>query len=172
VVVLLKNRHPPRLVHIARPTMNEVNRLAIIIDALKSLQASGVRETDFTIERMQVLKKSCYSLVVLLLAECSLVVLPPGEASFEVDDGDECSVVVTGAAATGTATIRAGATITGAGYTVTIFGAGAAVVVSVVTVSVLAANPTAAPPNSITEVRANAEIVNERFTTSMSPLAF
>jgi hypothetical protein len=107
--------------------------------------------------------------VVLLLEECSLVVLPSGEASFEVDDDDECSLDVTGAGATGTATMRAGATITGAGYTLTIFGAGAAVVVSVVTVSVVAANPTAGPPNSITEVRANAEIVNERFKMSISP---
>jgi hypothetical protein len=107
--------------------------------------------------------------VVLLLEECSLDVVPPGEASFEVDDDDECSLVVTGGAATGTATIRAGATITGAGYTVTIFGAGAAVVVSVVTVSVVAAKPTTGPTNSISEVRVNAEIVSERFTMSISP---
>ena len=60
-------------------------------------------------------KRSYYSVVVLLLEECSLVVAPPGEASFEVDEDAECSLVVTGATATGTATIRAGATITGAG---------------------------------------------------------
>lgn len=109
-------------------------------------------------------------LVVLLLEECSVVVLPLGAASFEVEDDDECSMLVEGATATGTATIRAGATTTGAGYTVTIFGAGAGVVVSVVTVSVVAVNPTAGPPNSITEIRADAEITNERFTMSISPL--
>jgi hypothetical protein len=110
-------------------------------------------------------------LVVLELEECSLVVLPPGEASFEVEDDDECSLVVTGAGATGTATTRAGSTITGAGYTVTTFGAGAAVVVFVVTVSVVAAEATAGP-NSIREVRANAEIVNEGFTMRTSPDSF
>src|ERR1700677_3582668 len=117
-------------------------------------------------------KQSGHSVVVLLLEECSLVEFPPGEASFEVADDEECSLVVTGAAATATATMRAGATITGAGYTVTIFGAGAAVVVSVVTVSVVAVNPTAGPPNNIIVPRAKAESVNERFTMSMSPLAF
>ena len=49
--------------------------------------------------------------------------LPLGATSFEVEDDDECSMLVEGATATGTATIRAGATTTGAGYTVTIFGA-------------------------------------------------
>jgi hypothetical protein len=108
--------------------------------------------------------KPCHSVVVFVLEECSLVVLPLGEASFDVEDDDECSLVVTGAGGAGTTTTRAGATITGAGYTVTTFGAGAAVVVSVVTVSVVAAKATAGPPNSIREVRAKAGIVDEVFT--------
>ena len=46
--------------------------------------------------------------------------------------------------------------------------ADAAVVVAVVTVSVVAAKPTAGPPNEIKELRANAGIVNKRFTMSIS----
>ena len=107
--------------------------------------------------------------MVLLLDECSVVVLPPGEASFEVEEDDECSVVVGGATATGTVTIREGATTTGAGYTVTIFGGVAAVVVSVVVVSVVAANPRAGAPNSITVPRASAAVVNESFIIIRSP---
>jgi hypothetical protein len=85
--------------------------------------------------------------------------LPTGEALLEVEAEDEWSLVVTGTAATGTATIRAGATITGAGYTLTIFGPGAVVVVFVVAVSIVAGKPTAGNPNSITEVRAMPEFL-------------
>ena len=58
--------------------------------------------------------------------------LPLGEPLFELEDDDECSLVVAGGATTtgaGATTIGAGATITGAGYTATAAGAGAAVVV-------------------------------------------
>ncbi len=61
---------------------------------------------------------------------CSLELLP-GEPSFELEDDDECSLVVAGGATTtgaGTTTTGAGATITGAG-TATTAGAGAEVVV-------------------------------------------
>jgi len=68
-------------------------------------------------------------LLVLLFEVCSLELLP-GEPSFELEDDDECSVVVAGATTTGagTTTTGAGATITGAG-TATTAGAGAEVVV-------------------------------------------
>lgn len=66
---------------------------------------------------------------MLLFEECSLELLP-GELLFELEDDDECSLVVAGATTTGagTTTTGAGATITGAG-TATTAGAGAEVVV-------------------------------------------
>jgi hypothetical protein len=68
-------------------------------------------------------------LVVVLLSEVCSLELPLGEPSFELEDDDECSVVVGGATTTGagTTTTGAGATITGAGTATT---AGAEVVVS------------------------------------------
>jgi len=70
-------------------------------------------------------------LLVLLFEVCSLELLP-GDPSFELEDDDECSLVVAGGATTtgaGTTTTGAGATITGAGTTATTAGAGAEVVV-------------------------------------------
>jgi hypothetical protein len=69
-------------------------------------------------------------LLELLFEVCSLELLP-GEPSLELDDDDECSLVVAGATTTGagTTTTGGGATITGAGTTATTAGAGAEVVV-------------------------------------------
>lgn len=112
-------------------------------------------------------------MLVLVLEECSLEV-PLGELSFELEDDDECSVVVGGETGAGATTTAAGGAITtGAGYTVTTAGAGAAVVVSLVlfelVVSVVAANPMAALPNSAAIPKHTAAVVDECFTM-MSPL--
>ena len=66
---------------------------------------------------------------MLLFVVCSLELLL-GELSFELEDDDECSLVVAGASTTGagTTTTGAGATITGAGTATT--AGGAEVVVS------------------------------------------
>ena len=89
---------------------------------------------------------------MVLFEECSLE-LPLGEPVFELEDDDECSVVVGGATTTGAGatTTGAGATITGAGYTATAAGAGAVAVFVVwleVVVSVVSAKLTATLPNS------------------------
>lgn len=68
-------------------------------------------------------------MVVVLLSEVCSLELPLGEPSFELEDDDECSVVVAGGATTtgaGTTTTGAGATIIGAGTATT---AGCSVVV-------------------------------------------
>jgi len=110
-------------------------------------------------------------LLVLLFEECSLE-LPLGEPVFELEDEDECSVVVGGATTTGAGatTIGAGATITGAGYTATAAGAVLAVVVWLeVVVSVVSAKPTATLPNSTAIPKDSAAVFNECLTM-ISPL--
>jgi len=110
-------------------------------------------------------------LLVVLFEECSLE-LPLGEPLFELEDDDECSLVVAGATTTGAGatTIGAGATITGAGYTATAAGAGAEVVVWLeLEVSVVSAKPTATLPNSTAMPKDNAAVFNECLTI-MSPL--
>jgi hypothetical protein len=68
-------------------------------------------------------------LLVLLFEVCSLELLP-GELSLELEDDDECWVVVAGATTTGAGatTTAGGETSTGAAYT-TAGGAGGEVVV-------------------------------------------
>jgi hypothetical protein len=109
---------------------------------------------------------------LVVVDECSLVVLPSGEPSLVVEDDDECSVVVTGGGAAGATTTGAGATITGAGYTVTTFGggAGASSVVTVVVLSDALAVPMAVLPNSIPVTRIKATIFDESFIL-ISPLS-
>ena len=77
-------------------------------------------------------------MLVLLVEECSLELLP-GELSFELEDDDECSLVVAGATTTGagTTTTGAGATITGAGTATTAGGDEVVVWLDELVVSVL-----------------------------------
>src|SRR5208282_3771169 len=104
--------------------------------------------------------------MVVVLEECSLELLL-GQPLFELEDDVVCSVVVAGAGATTTGT---GAYTTGAGYTVTTAGAGAVeVVVSLVVVSELWANPTPTVPNSTAIPKDKAAVLKECFTI-MSPL--
>jgi hypothetical protein len=108
--------------------------------------------------------------LVLLLDECSLLEAPLGELSFEVEDDDECSlVVVAGATGAGATTIGAGATTTGAAYT-TAGGGGALVVVVMfeLLVSVESAKAKGTIPNSTTTPKATVALFNEYF--KMSPL--
>src|ERR1035437_4015829 len=78
-------------------------------------------------------------LVVVLLSEVSSLELPLGEPSFELEDDDECSVVVGGDTTTGagTTTTGAGATITGAGTATTAGGDEVVVSLDELVVSVL-----------------------------------
>lgn len=97
--------------------------------------------------------------------------MPSGELSLVVEDDDVCSLVVAAGGAAGATTTRVGATITGAGYTVTTFGAGAASVVTVVVVSDALAGPMATPPDSIPVAKTKATIFDERFTL-ISPSSY
>jgi hypothetical protein len=110
--------------------------------------------------------------VVELCEEWSLLELPFGVPSFELEDDAECSVVVVdGAIGAGATTTGTGAaTTTGAAYTTA--GAGAAVVLSVVVVlvvSVESANATGTLPNRIAIPTDKAAVFNECFMM-MSPL--
>jgi 5-deoxy-D-glucuronate isomerase len=107
--------------------------------------------------------------VVLLVDECSLLELPSGELTFELEDDDERSVVLV-AGATGSTTTGAGAITTGSRCTTS--GAGAVVVVVSldfeVEVSVESANTTAVLPNSIARPKDKAAVLNECFMISSS----
>ena len=101
-------------------------------------------------------------MLVLVLAECSVLEEPLGELSFEFDDDDECSVVVVaGGAGAGTTTTRGGATTTGAAYTTA--GAGGAVVVVELelVVSVESASTKDTLPNSAAMPKDRATVFNE-----------